>query len=142
MDLTGLVLDYGGVLTDPGADATRGPGAEPPLVGVLRLVRAHGLRTALLSNAEDVPRRRWPSWWHELFDEVVLSGAVGMAKPDRGIYLLTARRLGLPPEACVFVDDLAENVRGAARAGMVGVRHVTVESTVDELEILFGLTLH
>ncbi|SHG46061.1 HAD-IA family hydrolase [Streptoalloteichus hindustanus] len=142
MDLTGLVLDYAGVLTDPGDDGVREPSGEPPLVGVLRLARRHGLRTALVSNVEAVPRRRWPAWWHELFDEVVLSGAVGVAKPDPEIYRLTARRLGLPTEACVFVDDLADNVRGAVSAGMVGVRHVRVQSTVEELEILFGLTFH
>ncbi|HEY8372197.1 MAG TPA: HAD-IA family hydrolase [Pseudonocardiaceae bacterium] len=132
----GLVVDYGGVLTDFGDDPGRG---EPPLIGVLRQARRVGLRTALLSNAGDGGED--PPWWGELFDTVVLSGRVGMAKPDPAIYLLTAERLGLPPAACVFVDDLAVNVRGAARAGMVGVQHTTVADTIDELEALFGLPL-
>jgi epoxide hydrolase-like predicted phosphatase len=130
--LSGLVLDYGGVLTDPGAAETAG--AEPPLVGVLRSVRARGLRTALLSNADTVDPGM--AVLAELFDAVVLSGQVGFGKPDPRIFRLTAHRLGLPPQACLFVDDLAANVRAAAGVGMVGVHHRSVEETMDELAVL------
>jgi len=64
-----------------------------------------------------------------------------MAKPDVDIYLLAAERLGLDPGECVFVDDLAVNVRGAAEAGMVGVHHTSVAATVGELEVLLGVPL-
>jgi epoxide hydrolase-like predicted phosphatase len=133
--LKGLVLDYGGVLTDYGEDGD----TEPPLLAVLRLVREHGVRTALLSNADGL----WspPEDWDDLFDAVVVSGEIGFGKPDERVYLLTADRLGLPPEQCVFVDDLAINVRGAAVAGMVGVHHTSVRTTVEELETLLALPL-
>jgi epoxide hydrolase-like predicted phosphatase len=105
------------------------------------VVRAHehGIRTALLSNSwgNDYPREQWG----DAFDAVVISGEVGMRKPEPAIYLHTARLLGLEPAACVFVDDLPPNVRGAVDVGMVGVRHVTAEQTIGELEALFGLTL-
>ncbi|GGP69843.1 HAD-IA family hydrolase [Saccharothrix coeruleofusca] len=129
--MRGLILDYGGVLTD------HEQGEEPPLVGALRAARRHGLRTALLSNADG----RWspPPEWADLFDAVVTSGEAGWAKPDERIYLLTARRLGLTPADCVFVDDLAVNVRGAAAAGMVGVHHRTPAETLAELHILLGI---
>ncbi len=58
---------------------------------------------------------------HELFDAVVCSAEVGMAKPDPAIYRLAAERLGLPPEACVFVDDSEANVRAAEQVGMRGI---------------------
>ncbi len=119
--LTGLIVDYGGVLTDP------------PMVAVVRRAREHGLRTALLSNADG----GFDAGWDELFDTVVLSGQVGMAKPDKRIYRLTAARLGLATSDCVFVDDLVVNVRGAVRAGMVGVHHQAVATTIEELEALF-----
>jgi putative hydrolase of the HAD superfamily len=104
---------------------------------VVRRARAAGVRTALLSNSWglDYPRHDW----HELFDCTVISGEVGMRKPDAEIYELTAERLGLPPEECVMVDDLAPNVRGAVAVGMVGVLHRSVEETVSELEVLLGL---
>jgi HAD superfamily hydrolase (TIGR01509 family) len=132
--LRGLVLDFGGVLTDyDDYDDV----AEPPLLAVVRTVRSHEVRTGLLSNADGL----WapPTSWAGLFDAVVISGEVGLAKPTRQIYLLTAEKLGLKPEECVFVDDLPVNVRGAVAAGMVGVHHTSVRATVDELAALFDL---
>lgn len=133
VDLVALLVDYGGVLTDWGDDPAA---AEPPLFGVLRRAKAAGLRTALLSNAEG-PGPDPDSPFGALFDTMVLSGEVGIAKPDERVYRLTADRLGLAPGQCVFVDDLRVNVRAAAATGMVGVHHTTVASTVAELETLF-----
>lgn len=109
---------------------------EAVMVDVVRRARGAGIATALLSNSwgMDYADEEWPA----LFDATVISGEVGMRKPDPEIYLLTAERLGLPPSACVMVDDLPPNVRGAAAAGMVGVHHVDPASTVAELEELFG----
>jgi FMN phosphatase YigB (HAD superfamily) len=44
-----------------------------------------------------------------------------MAKPETGIYTLAARRLGLEPGECVFVDDLDTNVEAARQVGMQAV---------------------
>lgn len=201
--LRGLVVDFGGVLTDPGDDpgvspmidtdvgsafgaeldppfdtngdptddtpvddtptarpvdtdagsgrlagaattiAATAPGSrpyrEPPLLRAVRVARRHGVRTALLSNADTLAVGR--DSWAAVFDSVVLSGEVGFGKPDLRIYLLAAERIGLPPESCVFVDDLAGNVHGAVRAGMVGVHHQDVHTTLDELAVLFGFAL-
>jgi epoxide hydrolase-like predicted phosphatase len=133
--LRGLVLDFGGVLTDLGD----GPAAEPPLLAAARTAKRQGVRTAILSNADGL----WapPMAWQDVFDVVVTSGEVGYAKPDRRIYLVVAERLGLEPAHCVFVDDLAVNVRGAAAVGMVGVHHRTVDATMNELEVLLELPL-
>lgn len=127
--LGGLIVDFGGVLTDPGD----GDGTERPLLSAVAHARTRGVRTALLSNADGLPTELAP-----LFDTLVFSGDVGFGKPDPRIYLLTAERIGLVPEQCVFVDDLASNVRGAVRAGMVGVHHTAVDSTLTELSALFG----
>ncbi|MBB3052269.1 FMN phosphatase YigB (HAD superfamily) [Prauserella isguenensis] len=124
--LNGLVLDYAGVLTDNGGEN---------LLEFVDIARDHGVRTALLSNAAGggSVRRRL----HGRFDDLVFSGEVGVMKPEPEIFLLTAERLGLPLEACVFVDDAPGNVWGAVGAGMVGVRHDTVPETITELSALF-----
>lgn len=111
----------------------------PSMLDVVRSARAAGVRTGLLSNSWglDYPRDGWDA----LFDTVVISGEVGLRKPDPAIYALAAERLGMPPEEIVFVDDLAANVRGAVEAGMVGVRHTDAGTTVAELEILLGRSL-
>ncbi|HEY3610154.1 MAG TPA: HAD-IA family hydrolase [Pseudonocardiaceae bacterium] len=121
--LGGLIVDFGGVLTEPGAEV------------LLAAARERGLRTALLSNADELGDDDLA----EEFDTVVLSGQIGFGKPDLRIYLLTAERLGLTPEECVFVDDMAANVHGAVRAGMVGVHHRDVDTTLMELNALFGI---
>ncbi|MEB3372000.1 HAD-IA family hydrolase [Saccharopolyspora sp. S2-29] len=125
MDLRGLLLDYAGVLDEPG------------MAALARAVRATGVRTAVVSNADQLSE---PGLVDE-FDAVVLSGVVGFAKPDAEIYRLTARRLGLDPGECVFVDDLRRNVDGAVAAGMVGVHHSDRDSTLMELEALYGVQL-
>lgn len=112
---------------------------ETTMVDIVRAARAAGVRTGLLSNSWglDYPREGWDA----LFDAVVISGEVGLRKPDPAVYRLAAERLGLPPEQVVFVDDLAPNVRAAVAVGMVGIEHVDPEQTAEELEILLGLSL-
>jgi putative hydrolase of the HAD superfamily len=56
-----------------------------------------------------------------LFDHVVSSAVVGMAKPDHRIYRLAADRLGLPTAECVFIDDAERNVAAAREVGMAGI---------------------
>jgi epoxide hydrolase-like predicted phosphatase len=112
---------------------------EAGMVEAVRAARVAGVRTGLLSNSWglDYPREDWDA----LFDVVVISGEVGLRKPDPAIYTLAAQRLGLRPDEVVFVDDLAPNVRAAAAVGMVGVRHGDVDATLDELEVLLGVSL-
>ena len=109
------------------------------MVGLLRRARVAGLRTALLSNSwgEHYPEHLWIG----AFDEVVISGRVGMRKPEPEIFEHTCRLLELQPQECVFVDDMRANVVGAAQLGLVGVHFTSYQETVDELEILFGLDL-
>jgi putative hydrolase of the HAD superfamily len=92
--------------------------------------------------------REWEPRWRamlpeidEIFEVVVDSAFVGMRKPEPEIYELCARQLDLPPSDCVFIDDLAPNVHGAAAVGMVGVLHRTYDETVAELEALLEIRL-
>ena len=112
---------------------------QRPMVEVVRRVRAAGFKTALLSNSWGMDYDR--AGWDSLFDAVVISGEVRMRKPDPEIYLHCAAELGVAPQQCVFVDDLAPNVRGAVAVGMVGIRHVTAAQTITELEALLGIPL-
>ena len=101
------------------------------------LLRAAGLRTAVLSNADGPPRPGLEG----LADLLLLSGQTGLRKPRPEAFADAAARLGVAPEQCVHVDDLAENVRGARAAGLVAVLHRTRAATLAELEVLLGLRL-
>jgi putative hydrolase of the HAD superfamily len=95
-----------------------------PTVALVRSLRP-AYRVSILSNADATLRDRLRDGHriHDLFDDVVCSAEVGLAKPDAAIYRLAAERLGLPPAACVFVDDLEANVEAARALGMQGVHH-------------------
>jgi epoxide hydrolase-like predicted phosphatase len=112
---------------------------ESMLEGVLR-ARQAGIRTGLISNSWGTSRYD-RARLDELFDGIVLSGEVGMRKPTPEIYTLGAERIGLPAEACVFVDDLPFNLKPAAELGMTTVRHVRPAETLSELERLLGVSL-
>lgn len=112
---------------------------DPVMIETVRRVRAVGLATALLSNSwgEHYP----DALWDNLFDVVVISGRVGMRKPEPAIYEHTATALGMPPEDCLLVDDIERNVLAATAAGMRAVLHRTVAQTLDRLEEEFGVPL-
>lgn len=103
--------------------------------------RAHdaGIRTALLSNSwgDHYPR----DMWEGMFDAVVISGEVGMRKPEPRIFHHTLEQIGLAAGECVFVDDLAENISAAVALGFIGVHHTSYDESARELEALFGIPL-
>ena len=73
-----------------------------------------------------------------MFDAIVISGEVGMRKPEPGIFAHALELLAVEAGQTVFVDDLRVNVTAAAELGFVGVHHVTYDQTAGELEALFG----
>jgi epoxide hydrolase-like predicted phosphatase len=77
----------------------------------------------------------------ELFDGVVISGEVGLHKPQPEIFRLSCERVGLPPQECAFVDDLRENCDGAEAIGMTAILHRGAETTIPELERLLDVEL-
>jgi putative hydrolase of the HAD superfamily len=116
-----------------------GLGPDEQMIGAVKAARAAGIKTGLISNSWGLGiYERAPI---DLFDETVISGDVGMHKPEREIYELACERLGVAPGDCVFVDDLRENIVGAEAAGMTGLLHRDPAETVARLEELFGVSL-
>ena len=111
----------------------------PDMAGLVRRARNAGIRTALLSNSWGDQYLR--EGWADMFDAVVISGEVGMRKPERRIFEYTLRKLDLDAAYCVFVDDHDRNVRAAVDMGMVGIHHLEYQLTAVELERLFDLRL-
>ncbi|MBB5953483.1 putative hydrolase of the HAD superfamily [Saccharothrix tamanrassetensis] len=111
---------------------------DPAMVGLVRDLRARGVRTVLLSNSwgEGYPE----DLLLELFDTVVISGRVGLRKPDPRIFEHTLEVVGLPAHRCAFVDDAPVNVAGARAVGLHAHRHTDAESTRAVLTELLGAT--
>jgi 2-haloacid dehalogenase len=95
-------------------------GEVPGTADVVRELHAAGVRLFGLTNWSDELYHHAPAAFDvlALLEDVVVSGAEGVAKPDPRIYELLGRRAGLPLDRLVFVDDRAENVAAAAQVGM------------------------
>jgi epoxide hydrolase-like predicted phosphatase len=112
---------------------------EPRMHALVRAARKAGLRTALLSNSWGNTYDR--SGWDEMFEVVVISGEVGMRKPEARIFTHTVEQLGLEPGQCVMIDDLPSNVAGAEAVGMHAVLHREVATTIRTVATLTGADL-
>jgi len=112
---------------------------DEQMIAAVRAARRSGVPTGLISNS-------WGLGIYDrapinLFDATVISGEVGLHKPQPEIYRLACERLAVEPEAAVFVDDLRENCAGAEQVGMTAVLHRDTRETIARLEELLGMTL-
>jgi FMN phosphatase YigB (HAD superfamily) len=71
----------------------------------------------------------------------VISGEVGLRKPDPDIFTLTTDKLGIAPGRCVFVDDHPGHLKAALEAGMTTVLHRSPAESIAELEELLQVPL-
>lgn len=96
-------------------------------------------KLAMVSNInsrERLDSRFLPGQLDELFDTVVPSGEVGYIKPQPEIFMIAAERLGVAPDECVFVDDIADFCDGARAVGMQAIHFTSNEQALNELRAL------
>ncbi|OOC62483.1 HAD family hydrolase [Paenibacillus ihbetae] len=93
---------------------------RPDILEMLGLLKKRGIKLGLISNCteeEIIHFSRSPL--ADCFDDVIFSYEVGMAKPQKEIYLMACQRLGVAPEASIFVGDGgSDELRGARDAGL------------------------
>jgi len=129
------LADHEGLIARMFADLS----PDDEMIGAVRTARARGVSTGLISNSWGLGiYDRAPT---DLFDATVISGEVGLHKPQPEIYRLACERLGVEPGAGVFVDDLRENCAGAEEVGMTAVLHRNSARTIARLEQLLGVPL-
>ena len=116
--------------------------ARPEILELIRRARSAGIRAALLSNS-------WGDGDYDpydgydldaMFDAVVISGETGLRKPNPAIYLLTADKLGVPAQECVFADDTAANLPAASALGMATVHFTDSNAAITEISRLLGIS--
>ena len=113
-------------------------GAIDDSVALLAEIRAAGYRVAALTNwsAETYPvaRERFP--FLDWFEDVVISGVEGLAKPDPQMFALALARTGFIAERTVFIDDNLPNVEAARALGLHTVHFANTEQCREELRAL------
>lgn len=93
-------------------------------------------KIGMLSNAgRDTLDTLFTSQQRALFDDVVLSYQVGVAKPNPEVYLLAAKRLGVQPEECLFVDDKEMFCVAARKVGMKAIRYEDFDDFAENVQL-------
>lgn len=113
------------------------------ILGYIRELRGRGhYKTALLSNigSAGLERRFTSQELADHFDAVVVSGEIGFAKPEPQAYEITADRLGVRLDECMFTDDRELFCEAARAVGMQAISYRSFEQFQTDLEAV--LTLH
>jgi epoxide hydrolase-like predicted phosphatase len=107
---------------------------DPQMFAMVDELHACGVRVGLLSNSwgNMYPRDRIDG----LFDPVVISGEIGLRKPQAAIYQHALELLDVPAGRVLFVDDAEPNIIGAQSVGLRAVLHTSPRCTRDALAAL------
>ena len=111
------------------------PGLIDGSVAILEQLAARGVPLYAITNfstakyAETI--ERFPVL--KIFRDTVVSAHERLLKPDPAIYRVLLARNHLDPAACLFIDDVTENVEGARAVGMRAVRFTSPRALADDL---------
>jgi HAD superfamily hydrolase (TIGR01509 family) len=102
-------------------------GDIPETVALLEALAGRGVPLYALTNWSHETfhhaRARFP--WLGHFRDILVSGDVGIKKPDRRIFRLMLQRIGVEPAAVVFIDDVVGNVESARALGIEAVHYTS-----------------
>jgi 2-haloacid dehalogenase len=113
-------------------------GLVPGTLDILRELHDRGTRLVALTNWSAETFHHAPQAFPEVFDlfeDVVVSGAEGVAKPDAQIFTVLADRLGHPLDGVLYVDDTVGNVEAARGVGLDAVHFTDAETLRSDLRV-------
>jgi len=100
-------------------------------------VRAAGILIGIISNSWGTEPYDPYAPWHlsEIADDVILSDEVGLRKPDRVIWELSCKRLGVVPSNCLWIDDIAAYLQLPREVfGMTTIHHTNADETLPQID--------
>jgi len=112
-----------------------------PILGTVKILerlKGAGYPLAALSNwsAETFPKVVDQFEFLNWFDPLVISGEIGLIKPDPEIFHYLLREISREAEECIFIDDSKANVLAAAELGFVSIHFSSSEQLQVKLEEL------
>ena len=122
-------------LKDFRRDFFGGDALDLELLDRIRVLRSQ-YKIGLLTNAFSDSRHLLTETWAiaDVFDDLVISAEVGLAKPDERIFLLALERLDVLPQEAVFIDDFLHNVDGARAVNMNAVHFQNPDQAWEDLQ--------
>ena len=133
--MQGLIIDYAGVLDTGAEDQSRWK-------TLIEEAKKKDVSVALLSNeaAEGEIADAIREWeFKGVVDAVVLSGEIGVEKPERAAFQAAADAIGLDMNECVMIDDDIMNIRAAVEYNLIGILHTALDRTAVEIQSLFDI---
>jgi len=122
---------------------------RPAMVAALDTLTAAGIRIGCITNnakvgrgagmVADPEKARAVAAILARFEHVIESAKVGVRKPDPRIYRMMCDAIGVPPEACVYLDDLGINCKPAAAMGMAAIKVTSEAQALADLARLTGI---
>ncbi len=114
---------------------------RPRMLSAIATIRAHGLRTAALTNNWIGDGTRQRNWLGGVFDVIVESAVEGLRKPDPRIYPIALARLGAVATETVFLDDIGRNLKPARALGMITIKVDDEAQALGELSCALGFAV-
>ncbi len=106
---------------------------ETDLIEFARLLGPR-VKTGVISKAWPNARTAIRDYVNDsMFDDLIFSAEVGLAKPDRRIFDLALDRLGVNPDETIFIDDGLANVEAAKSIGMIGLRFEQTTQIIEQI---------
>lgn len=121
---------------------------RPEMIGALRRIKSKYKTGCITNNVpsmqSDTPsgRSMYAREVMALFGHVIESAKVGIRKPDPRIYEMMCEALNVPPQSCIYLDDLGVNLKPARAMGMETIKVVSGPQAIAALEKLTGMNLH
>jgi 2-haloacid dehalogenase len=111
-------------------------GSVQPVVDILGRLKCAGYPLYVLSNWAsekfNLVRPQYP--FFEWFDGIVISGDVGLIKPDQAIFRLLLERTGCPADVCLLIDDHYPNISVARELGFQTIQFTSAQQLEAELQ--------
>ena len=106
------------------------------LVEIIKTLKPN-YKIALISNyASHLRQKLIDQKIIDLFDEVIISGEVGIQKPQPEIFQLLCIRLGIETSELLFIDDTKKSLEGAVQIGYTPILYTSNEQLSQDLEQL------
>ncbi len=128
-----IAFDMGGVITT-GDYWTEEVKMIPGAKELLKDVKRHNL-LAIATNNNWLAYKMFEKHFglDEFFDVQIVSGRIGVKKPDPRYFKIMLKELGVKPNHCVFIDDNSENVEVAKSLGINGILFTSIADTRKQL---------
>ncbi|KPF92440.1 HAD family hydrolase [Novosphingobium sp. AAP83] len=124
---------------------------RPTMVAALDRLKSGGYRLGCITNnvptghgagmARSADARDEMEQIFARFEHVIESSKAGVRKPDPRIYAMMCEALALPPEVCIYLDDLGINCKPAAALGMHAIKVASAEQALTDLGAVLEMEL-